>query len=103
MRYFGSNNGKIIVKRLSQILDAEPKATFDESSIQWVANQSPIRSFDTNLSDNELRRFNCRGEPKQALELGLSNLDARRVKNLSTALVTRGTILRTYNPDFYGG
>jgi len=101
---FGSKSGKIVVKRLSQILNAEPKATFDESSIQWVANQAQldhsIPTYQTLNADGST----VEGELKSGSRTGFyPNLDARRVKNLSTALVTRGTILRTYNPDFMAG
>lgn len=98
------SQGKIIVKRLSQIMSQEHKAEFEQSAVQWVENQSQI-----NHSIPTYQTINADGSTVEgSLKAGVRtsfypNLDARRAKNLSTALVTRGTIIRAYSPQFIAG
>lgn len=101
---FCTHTGKIVVKRLSQIMDSKPKLELDESAVKWVKNQTQINhtipTFQTVNADGST----IEGELSSGAKTGFyPNVDARRLKNLSTALVTRGTALRTYNPDFMSG
>lgn len=96
--------GKIVVKRLSQILDSEPKIELDESAVKWVKNQTQLNhtipTYQTVNSDGST----IEGELKGGAKTGFyPNLDARRLKNLSTVLVTKGTVLKPYSPDFRAG
>ena len=97
-------SGKIIVKRLSQILSSEPKTELDASAVKWVENQTQLNhsipSFQTVGADGSTVEGQLKGGAKTAF---YPHLDTRRLKNLSTVLVTRGTIMRTYNPDFVAG
>ena len=96
--------GKIIVKRLSQIMNAEHTLELEKSSIQWIENQAQI-----NHSIPTYQTINADGSTVEgSLKSGVKtsfypNLDARRVKNLSTVLVTRGTAIRSYSPSLIAG
>lgn len=101
---FCSAAGKIIIKRLSQITEGEPKLELDESAVKWIKNQSQLNhsipSYQTVNSDGST----VEGELKGGSRTGFyPNLDARRIKNLSTVLVTRGTVMRNYSPDIRAG
>ncbi len=101
---FCSAAGKIIVKRLSQITAGESKLELAETSIKWVENQAQLNhaipSYQTINSDGST----VEGELKGGAKTGFyPNLDARRIKNLSTVLVTRGTVMRVYNLDLRAG
>ncbi|MOA47664.1 hypothetical protein D3C78_1703190 [compost metagenome] len=72
--------------------------------MKWVKNQTQLNhtipTYQTVNSDGST----IEGELKGGAKTGFyPNLDARRLKNLSTVLVTKGTVLRPYNPDFRSG
>lgn len=101
---FCSIEGKIVIVRLSQIMDSEPKIELNESAVKWVKNQTQLNhtipTYQTVNSDGSTIEGQLKGGTKTGF---YPNLDARRLKNLSTVLVTKGTILRTYNPNFRAG
>lgn len=96
--------GKIIVMRLSQIMSQDVKGEFDKNSIQWIQNQTTL-----NQKIPTYQTINADGVTIEgSLSSGTTtafypNLDARRLKNLSTVLVVRGTTVRSYSPQFIAG
>lgn len=99
-----SNTGKIIVKRLSQILSQEPKLQLEDTAVKWIKNETQlshaIPSYQTVSQDGSTIEGELKSGAKTAF---YPNLDSRRLKNLSTALVVRGTVMRTYNPEIMAG
>jgi len=99
-----SDEGKIIVKRLSQIMNQDPVLELDESAVNWIENATQLNhavpSYQTVNADGST----IEGELKVGAKTAFyPNLDSRRLKNLSTVLVTRGTVMWTYNPDLMAG
>ncbi|WP_155757623.1 hypothetical protein [Acinetobacter schindleri] len=96
--------GKVIIKRLSKIMNQEPVAQWEKSSVQWVQNQTKldhaIPTYQTVAPDGSTVEGTLTGGSKTSF---YPNLDARRVKNLSTVLVTRGTLMRAYSPEIIAG
>lgn len=101
---FCTADGKIVVKRLSQILQGEPVAFYEKSSVQWVNNpvklNHAIKTYQTVAADGSTIEGELNAGSRTAF---YPNLDARRLKNLSTALVTRGTMVRQYEPERKAG
>lgn len=99
------NNGKIVVRRLSTLMQsAEPKLKLDATSVSWKNNSTgllhELPSYITINKDGKT----VEGE----IEAGkvasyYPNLDGRRLKNLSTALVCKGTIQRALSTEIMAG
>lgn len=97
-------DGKIAVKRLSQIMDQEPVASISSASVQWVANPTQISHSIPVYQTINADGSTIEGSLTAGAQSGFyPNLDARRAKNLSTVLVTRGTVIRQFSPDLTGG
>lgn len=101
---FCDSNGKILVKRLSNIMQVEPVATYEKTSVQWINNPTKlnhaIKTYQTINPDGSTVEGELSAGSRTAFMPGL---DARRLKNLSTALVVRGTLLRPYEPERNAG
>lgn len=99
-----SASGKIIVMRLSQIMNQEPKGYFNKESIQWIQNPhkltQSIPTYQTINPDGSTVEGSLSSGTTTAF---YPNLDARRLKNLSTVLVVRGTTVRPYSPQYMAG
>lgn len=99
-----SSQGKIIVMRLSQIMNQEPKAFFEKESVQWINNPTKliqsIPTYQTVNADGSTIEGSLSNGSTTAF---YPNLDARRLKNLSTVLVVRGTTVRPYSPQYIAG
>lgn len=99
-----SDEGKIIVKRLSQILNQDPALELDDTAVKWIKNQTHLNHVIPSYQTVNADGSTIEGELKVGAKTAFyPNLDSRRLKNLSTVLVTRGTVMRTYNPDFMAG
>jgi hypothetical protein len=99
-----NTNGKIIVMRLSQIMNQEPKAEFSKESIQWVQNQQKLNQVIPTYQTVNADGTTVEGSLSDGSTTAYyPNLDARRVKNLSTVLVVRGTMIQNYSPNFIAG
>ncbi|MCU4320601.1 hypothetical protein [Acinetobacter bereziniae] len=96
--------GKIIVKRLSQIMNQESKSEFSKESIQWVQNQQKLNQVIPTYQTMNADGSTVEGSLSDGTTTAYyPNLDARRVKNLSTVLVVRGTTIQNYSPNFIAG
>ncbi|HGW3984092.1 hypothetical protein ACRS5A_18770 [Acinetobacter baumannii] len=96
--------GKIAIRRLSNITQAEPKLKLDVSAVNWVNNPNEVlHSIPSYVTVNEDGKT-LEGEikPGQSARFHPS-LDARRLKNLSTALVVKGTAQRSLSPTINAG
>lgn len=101
---FCDPKGKIVVKRLSQIMNADTKIQLEESAVKWVKNQTQINHTIPTYQSVNADGSTIEGELKGGAQTGFyPNLDTRRLKNLSTVLVTRGTAMRGYSPELMGG
>lgn len=101
---FCTEKGQLVIKRLSQLLDGEPVLTLDETAVKWMENTTQLNhtipTFQTVNADGSTIEGELKGGAKTAF---YPNLDARRLKNLSTVLVTRGTVMRPYDPLIKAG
>lgn len=99
-----SASGKIIVMRLTQIMNQEPKGYFNKESIQWIQNphklSQSIPTYQTINTDGSTVEGSLTNGSTTAF---YPNLDARRLKNLSTVLVVRGTVVQPYSPQYLAG
>lgn len=101
---FCNLKGQIIVKRLSNITDGEAKLTVDRSAVNWIENSTQLNHDMPNFVTLNPDGSTLEGTLKPGVKTGFyPGLDARRLKNLSTALVTRGTLMRAYTPDILAG
>ncbi len=101
---FCTGNGKLMIKRLSQLLNSDPVMQLDESAVKWVENQTQLNHTIPTFQSVNADGSTIEGELKGGAKVGFyPNLDARRLKNLSTVLVTRGTVMRPYNPEIKAG
>ena len=99
-----SVEGKISVKRLSTLMQSEPKLLLDPTSVHWMKNSTgllhEVPSYITVNPDGST----IEGEIKAGkIASYYPNMDTRRLKNLSTALVVKGTIQRALSLDLNAG
>lgn len=94
----------IVVKRLSNIMQSEPKLKLSSSAINWVENRVELNHDMPNYLTINADGSTVEGTLKSGARTEFyPNLDARRLRNLSTALVTRGTVTRSYTPNIIAG
>lgn len=101
---FLNAEGGIIIRRLSNVMDAEPKLQVSASSVNWVNNTTELKHTIPNYLSVNADGSTIEGELQGGVKTGFyPNMDARRLKNLRTVLVTRGTIMRSYMPNLMTG
>lgn len=99
-----SADSKIIVKRLQDAVKAEPKLTLSPSAVSWISNNVEVKHDVPNYITLNQDGSTIEGEIKAGMKAEFyPNLDARRVRNLSTAIVTKGTVTRSYTPNLICG
>lgn len=99
-----NTDGKIIVRRLSALMQNEAKLKLDSTSVNWKNNSTgllhEVPSYITVNKDGST----IEGEVQAGkIASYYPNLDSRRLKNLSTALVCKGTIQRALSTDIMAG
>lgn len=98
------SSGKIVVKRLSQIMNQDVKAEFSKDVVQWVHNPQKLNQVIPTYQTVNADGSTVEGDLSAGTTTAYyPNLDARRVKNLSTVLVVRGTTIQTYSPNYLAG
>lgn len=101
---FLNQEGRIIVKRLSNILEGEPKLTVQEGDVNWVGNPAELIHDVPNYISVNADGSTIEGTLNSGAKTGFyPNMDARRLRNLKTVLVTRGTLMRAYMPNLMAG
>lgn len=101
---FIDENGKIAIRRLSSIMQGNPKLKINASSIKWISSEARVRAeVPTYLTVNK-DGSTVEGEIKPGTTAKyIPLLDQRRLKNISTALVTKGITQRAFSPDIASG
>lgn len=99
------NNGKIIVRRLSTLMqNVEPKIKLDATAVSWKNNSTGLLHEVPNYITINKDGTTVEGEISAGkIASYYPNLDSRRLKNLSTALVCKGTIQRGLSTDLMAG
>ncbi|OTG87877.1 hypothetical protein [Acinetobacter sp. ANC 3813] len=101
---FCDKNSKIIVKRLSQIMNQEPVSSLAGVNVQWVENPTQLNHSIPNYQTVNSDGSTIEGSLSAGKQASFyPNIDARRARNLSTVLVVRGTIMRAYTPEWMAG
>lgn len=101
---FIDENGKIAIRRLSNIMQPTAKLKVSSSSVNWVSNQTSVLHHVPTYTTVNKDGSTIEGEIKPGTSAKyIPNLDPRRLKNISTALVTKGIIQRAYSPDILAG
>lgn len=101
---FIDENGKIAIRRLSNATIANAKLKIDASSVKWISSETKVRAeVPTYLTVNK-DGSTVEGEIKRGTTAKyVPLLDPRRLKNISTALVTKGITQRAFSPDIASG
>ncbi len=95
---------KLNIMRLQQLFKQEPVTMLDSGAVSWIDNPK--------IEQREVPSFVSVSEDGQIIEDSLKNnapgyyypgLDARRLKNLRTVLVTRGMITRALSMNLNAG
>ena len=96
--------GKVAVKRLSALIQGKPKLQLNPSDVQFVSNPTAVLHEMPSYITVHRDGSTIEGEIKPGNMAGYyPGVDARRLKNLSTALVVKGTITRGFSPDINAG
>lgn len=101
---FCSREAKIDIMRLSKVMDRKPRFDIPKTAVQWITNSAvlnhELKTYQTVNADGST----VEGEFKSGKTTAFApNKDPRRLKNLSTALVTRGTHTRSLYIDMNAG
>lgn len=101
---FIDENGKIAIRRLSNVMQGEAKLKLNASSVKWINSETKVRTeVPTYLTVNK-DGSTVEGEIKPGTKAQYVPLsDPRRLKNISTALVTKGITQRAFSPDIASG
>lgn len=101
---FINSDGKIAIRRLANVMQSDPKLKLDASAVSWVNNQHQITHSIPSYITVNIDGKTIEGEIKPGqLAKFQPSLDPRRLKNLSTALVVKGTIQRSLSPTLNAG
>lgn len=102
MIYF--DKGKLSVQRLTAFFAQEPVLMLDNGSVAWIKNpkveQQKVPTFVSVGEDGAMVQGNQK--PNTPTEY-YPDADARRLKNLNTVLITRGSVTRTMNLTLCAG
>lgn len=99
-----NESSKIVIKRLNNAVSGEAKLQLEPSSISWVENAVEVKHDMPTYITLNADGTTIEGEIKAGSKAEFyPNLDARRVRNLSTAIVTKGTVTRSYTPNLLAG
>lgn len=95
---------KLSVKRLAAFFDQEPVMTLDNGSVAWINNPTiekhKIPTFVSVGEDGAMVQGNKKEKTPTKY---YPDADARRLKNLNTILVTRGSATRTMDMSVTAG
>ena len=98
------DGSKLSVKRLPAFFDQEPVMTLDNGSVAWVNNPTVenhhIPTFVSVGEDGAVIHGNRKDKTPTKY---YPDADARRLKNLNTILVTRGSATRTMDMNVVAG
>ncbi|MGK7251034.1 hypothetical protein ACSNOU_18440 [Acinetobacter oleivorans] len=98
------DKGKLSVQRLEQFFNQEPVLTLDNSAIAWINNpkveQHKVAAFVSVGEDGAI--VQGANKPNSPVRY-YPDTDARRLKNLSKVLVTRGTATRSMDMNINAG
>lgn len=92
------------IKRLNNLMNEGPKLKFDQTEVNWIGNTSALLHSTPNFITLNADGSTIEGDiqPGKAAKF-IPSSDARRVKNMSTMLVTKGTFMRAMSPNIGAG
>ena len=101
---YSNAEGKIAIKRLSTLMQQDSKLTLDPTSVNWNRNSTQVLHEVPNYITVNPDGSTIEGEIQAGrIASYYPNMDVRRLKNLKTALVTRGIIQRALSLEINAG
>lgn len=95
---------KLNAHRLSELLNKEPVMLLDNSAISWINNTKVEQRQNPNyISVGEDGKTVEGVKKSNAPAKYYADTDARRLKNLTKVLITRGTVTRTMDLSVFAG
>lgn len=101
---YANQQGRISVKSLNNLMNEGPKLKVDQTEVNWIGNTSALLHSTPNFITLNADGSTIEGDiqPGKAAKF-IPSSDARRVKNMSTMLVTKGTFMRAMSPNIGAG
>lgn len=101
---YANQQGRITVTRLNNLMNEGPKLKVDQTEVNWIGNTSALLHSTPNFITLNADGSTIEGDiqPGKAAKF-IPSSDARRVKNMSTMLVTKGTFMRAMSPNIGAG
>ncbi|WP_336148188.1 hypothetical protein [Acinetobacter soli] len=101
---YANQQGRITVTRLNNLMNEGPKLKVDQTEVNWIGNTSALLHSTPNFITLNADGSTIEGDIQSGKAAKfIPSSDARRFKNMSTMLVTKGTFMRAMSPNIGAG
>lgn len=101
---YANQQGRITVTRLNNLMNEGPKLKVDQTEVNWIGNTSALLHSTPNFITLNADGSTIEGDIQSGKAAKfIPSSDARRFKNMSTMLVTKGMFMRAMSPNIGAG